>query len=559
MTQPAFVGSVRSGAGSDESLFLALSESLAAAGHVSRHDTGDLTVVLFGELSDRSSLAHRLGSAEGTLPRGAALASLLVEADDLAWLPESSGDFALVAWNRRTGTLVLARNHAGTRPLFYGETPAGLHFASDISPVLASMGQGGATPFLPAVAAYLVGDPAPMGTTLAEGVMSVPPGHLLSWHDGSSRLVRHWDPSHLPPSPVRPLDEAAADLRALIRLAVAESLPPARVVGTHITGGLDSAIVAADLRSACEENGLPTPLAFAWNPDSSRETDAIDVRLIKAMGAHVGLSVSWATADHSALWMALARNPLEQPTTSTLLHEAEVQTAASALGVTTLFSGWGGDEFVSYNGRHLRGRTLRARAGRLRRLVAPSDPQRNDAGQLRGYASAVVRRRFAPSAFDTITTLRTARATQLCLLGGGHLSERTDSWSSAGAALGIQYAYPLLDRRLIEWALALPDAMVGSGRHLMREALRGAIPDEVRLNTDKSDPSRDTSVAVEAVRARGLELTVNPDLAPLVDLSRFTTQLLSERPVMQPGKFMAATRLLYQPEGTPLRELVTRP
>ena len=236
-----------------------------------------------------------------------------------------------------------------------------------------------------------------------------------------------------------------------------------------------------------------------------------------------------------------------------------MQSAASARGVTTTFSGWGGDEFVSYSGRHLRGRTLRARAGRLRRLIAPSDPQRNDAGQLRGYASAAVRRHSVPSTMDTLPTLRTARATQLCYLGSGHLSERTDSWSSAGAAFGIQYAFPLLDRRLIEWALALPNSMVGAGRHLMREALRDVIPDEVRLNTDKSDPSRNTSHAVDAVRARGLELAVNPDLAPLVDLSRFTTQLLSERPVMQPGKFMAAARLLYQPEGTALRELVTLP
>ncbi|MSW41074.1 MAG: hypothetical protein F2842_02570, partial [Actinobacteria bacterium] len=319
MTQPAFVGSVRSGAGSDESLDLIVSESLTAAGHVSRHDMSDLTVVLFGDLVDRASLARRLGCAEDSLPRGAALASLLVGAHDLEWLPESSGDFALVAWNRRTGTLVLARNHAGTRPLFYGETPGALHFGSDISPVLTSMGQGSASPFLPAVAAYLVGNAAPPGTTLAEGVRSVPAGHLLSWHDGTARLVCHWDPSHLPHSPVRSLNDAAAELRTLIKVAVGESMPPGGAVGTHLTGGIDSAIVAADLLMACEATGRPTPLAFAWHPDTSRESDAIDVRLINAMGTHLSMSVQWSSADDSALWAALARNPLEQPATSTLL------------------------------------------------------------------------------------------------------------------------------------------------------------------------------------------------------------------------------------------------
>ena len=82
---------------------------------------------------------------------------------------------------------------------------------------------------------------------------------------------------------------------------------------------------------------------------------------------------------------------------------------------------------------------------------------------------------------------------QLHLLQHGHLSRRMEGWAARGARHGIEYRYPLLDRRVLELALGLPAEQFRRGRWsrwLMRRALDPVLPLEVCWNSDKRDPSR---------------------------------------------------------------------
>ena len=63
---------------------------------------------------------------------------------------------------------------------------------------------------------------------------------------------------------------------------------------------------------------------------------------------------------------------------------------------------------------------------------------------------------------------------QLHLLQLGHLGTRIDGWTASGARRGIEYRYPLLDRRVLEFALGLPPEQFRRGRWsrwLMRHAV----------------------------------------------------------------------------------------
>ena len=79
-------------------------------------------------------------------------------------------------------------------------------------------------------------------------------------------------------------------------------------------------------------------------------------------------------------------------------------------------------------------------------------------------------------------------------LEAGHLAERTAAWAVAGAAHGIRYRYPLLDRRLLAFVLGLPPEVFlprdGTRRWLARTALRGRVPDAVRRHASKREPAR---------------------------------------------------------------------
>ena len=82
------------------------------------------------------------------------------------------------------------------------------------------------------------------------------------------------------------------------------------------------------------------------------------------------------------------------------------------------------------------------------------------------------------------------RRMQVSLLEFGHLQYRMESWASHGAALGLTYAFPLLDRRITEFALSLPRRMYfrdGWKRWLYRTAMDGILPDVVRWNPKKFD------------------------------------------------------------------------
>jgi hypothetical protein len=79
---------------------------------------------------------------------------------------------------------------------------------------------------------------------------------------------------------------------------------------------------------------------------------------------------------------------------------------------------------------------------------------------------------------------------QESLIQFGHLQYRMESWAAHGAAIGLIYTFPLLDRRIMEFALGLPGRMFfrnGWKRWLYRTAMEGILPDVVRWNPQKYD------------------------------------------------------------------------
>ena len=82
------------------------------------------------------------------------------------------------------------------------------------------------------------------------------------------------------------------------------------------------------------------------------------------------------------------------------------------------------------------------------------------------------------------------RGTQVALLRHGHLAWRVESRASHAAEHAIIYRFPLLDRRIVEYALGLPATAYvrrGQSRYLYRLALDGILPDDIRWFNSKVD------------------------------------------------------------------------
>jgi asparagine synthase (glutamine-hydrolysing) len=154
------------------------------------------------------------------------------------------GMFAFAFRDGKSGTLYLARDRFGEKPLFYGLAGGALVFASELSalrrhPAFRHSGIDRAAAFQFLTYEYLPGD-----RSGREGIRKLPPGHLLSFADGRIAVEPYYSP---PSGEQRGTSEgdALARLEQLLDESVRERLVADVPVGIFLSGGVDSGLIAA--------------------------------------------------------------------------------------------------------------------------------------------------------------------------------------------------------------------------------------------------------------------------------------------------------------------------
>ena len=104
------------------------------------------------------------------------------------------GMFAFALWDERRGALLLARDRAGIKPLYYAPLPdGGLVFASELTAVLAHPAPSAGSSSARGLQSYFFSDYVHPPHTLVEGVQKLPPGHHVEWRDGQlSEPAPYW-------------------------------------------------------------------------------------------------------------------------------------------------------------------------------------------------------------------------------------------------------------------------------------------------------------------------------------------------------------------------------
>src|SRR2546423_4301036 len=152
------------------------------------------------------------------------------------------GMFGLAVWDDQRRRLVLARDRAGEKPLFWSQVGDELRFASEMQALLVFPDQprrvDAAAAELYAALGYV---PAPH--TMFAGIAKLEPGHVLVAHDGGVTERCYWDAAAVAAGPSR-LD-VPATLRATLLRAVERELMSDVPVGVFTSGGLDSSLLAA--------------------------------------------------------------------------------------------------------------------------------------------------------------------------------------------------------------------------------------------------------------------------------------------------------------------------
>ena len=441
------------------------------------------------------------------------------------------GMFGLAIWDDARRRLVLARDRAGEKPLFWTRIGDELRFASEVQALLVFPDQRRrVSPRAAALYTALGYVPAPH--TMLDGIHKLPPGHLLITEAGSVTVRPYWDPAAAAAAPSTL--ESAEQLRETLLGAVARELMSDVPLGIFTSGGLDSSFLVAAAARAMPGDRLHTYAVRFTEPgyDESAFAEQVthDIRSVH----HV------VTADDTALRRALdvVTEHLAEPVGDPALLPTYLLAEAARADVKVVLSGEGADElfggYPTYPGHRaalawqrlprplravLRGAITRlpASTGKvtlefmLKQFVAAADRpllERHlawfgalgpDAGGGDVEAIAAKLRGF-PEGDPLNRALWLDFVTYL----PDNLLVKVDRGTMLAS---IEARAPFLDRRVLELVLPAPSALKVRGfttKAILKQAARGLVPANVIRR-----------------RKRGLSVPVarwlNAGLAPLAD------------------------------------------
>jgi len=226
---------------------------LATGDQPIRNERGDVWIVFNGEIFNYIELRAAL-VAQGHHFYTQSDTEVIVHLYDRygdSFVDHLNGQFAIALWDARRRRLVLARDRAGIRPLFYTKARGRIWFASEIKSLLAVLPERANLHVLGLVEALSFWAPADPDTVF-EDVLSLPPGHLLAIEaNGEETLTQYWDwtfPAIGTPPAFDSIEEATEELRALLVDAVRLQLRADVPVGAYLSGGLDSSGIVAMIR-----------------------------------------------------------------------------------------------------------------------------------------------------------------------------------------------------------------------------------------------------------------------------------------------------------------------
>jgi asparagine synthase (glutamine-hydrolysing) len=185
-----------------------------------------------------------------------------------------NGMFAIAFYDARAGRLLLARDHAGIKPLYVLRTPQGVAFASQYDQLLAHPWSAACGISRAALAAYLRIAFVPAPLAMLEHTQMLEPG---AWYefggDARMRSGRHFE---LAPPRGRLLsgEEAVERVDGAVASAVRRQLVSDVPVAAFLSGGIDSPLVVAKMRHAVER-GLRAFTIGTGGDATDESTDAI--------------------------------------------------------------------------------------------------------------------------------------------------------------------------------------------------------------------------------------------------------------------------------------------
>lgn len=430
-----------------------------------------------------------------------------------------NGMFAIALWDARERRLLLARDRIGIKPLYYWAGHSGLVFASELKALILH-------PDVPrrinlaALDLFLTLEYVPAPHTIYEGIFKLLPGHTLTVENGEVKTRQYWDVAYQPVSQSEAeCEEALSDLiNDAVRIRLISDVP----LGAFLSGGIDSSTIVGYMSQNMSEPVQTFSIGF--EDDSYNE-----VKYANAAANHFNTNhhVEVLKPDISSLVEQLVPHH-DEPFADTSTFPTYLVSKLASRKVKVVLSGDGGDELFAGYDTYI-AEKLNRLYGRLpdvmRQSVLPKfagwlPPQSAKKGLINKVKRMVEGGALDPSLQHTRwmmflnsaekevlyqSDLRATLNDDLSAVFFNAYFEKANRFDSLAQqqyvdiktyladdiltkvdrmsmAVSVEARVPLLDYRIVEFALNLPPHMKLKGsrtKSILRNAVKRFVPDLV--------------------------------------------------------------------------------
>ena len=430
------------------------------------------------------------------------------------------GMFALALWDARRGRLLLARDRFGQKPLYYYQDSKVFVFASEIKSILAHPAVPRVSRFADedqgALAAYFSFGYVPAPETAFAGIKMLEPASALQVdRSGAVKEMRYWDAPRLaPPDPSAKAETYVGALREQLEEAVKLRLVSDVPLGAFLSGGLDSSLIVALMRS--HSKAAVKTFSIGFEGDDSFDETAFAGKVARHLDTeHTAFRVK---PEAMSLLSELVWHH-DQPFADSSAIPTYLVSKLTREQVTVALTGDGGDELFAGYERFYAAALMRKLSVIPAPLMKAADGLLGLLPEGTGYYNPIKRaRRFARAAcqtiedgyFDLVRVFSDDLLAEIHPSGYEHppflypymnasqphpiaqlveanmrsylpddLLIKADRCSMMAS---LEARAPFLDHELAEFAATIPFNLKLKGataKHILKESARGLLPDDI--------------------------------------------------------------------------------
>lgn len=412
------------------------------------------------------------------------------------WGPEAlsrfNGMFAFAVWNKTDGSIFLARDRLGLKPLYYSRYSGGFTAASKIRTILETKAVKPIIDETSLNEIFMLGPARTPGSAIYRDIRELPPAHYLIFKNEKITIYPYWKLEAKEHGET--LGETIDHTLFLIKDAVSGQLASEAAPAVFLSGGLDSSLLAKIAADDYKKNGKGALSTYSWE---YTDNDPLFGNLISGLSADhlfTDMMRTYIQSDHHCAQIssmeladALVDSTYARGTPGMGDIDASLYLLCREAGktVSSALSGDGADEifggyFWYHNRDILFDNTFPWSRSTVLRHAILRDSLLKDGDD---YVENAYRQTIRTADMLTDELPLEKRMREMFLLNiNWFLQTALIRADTMGTHSGIEIRMPFCDHRIVEYAYNIPwkfKALDGLEKGLVRKAAEPLLPDEI--------------------------------------------------------------------------------